>query len=161
MGPEINTFGFVDFVVFDHPAWYVESPVFYFYPIINDPIIEVRNFAPSVESAVFDRLWWRFPTCGSSRCARHLRQFPRAVGVTCPFSMLRVQVVDQGKSNAVTRVWAHGLVTKWIATNVQGKFVGLFLIYWGFDNSIISFSLNYLNGYELTGLLLILLIAPL
>lgn len=30
-------------------------------------------------------------------------QFPRAVGVTCPFSMLRVQVVDQGKSNAVTR----------------------------------------------------------
>ena len=36
-----------------------------------------------------------------------VRQFPRALGVTCPFSMLRVQVVDQGKSNAVTRVWAH------------------------------------------------------
>ena len=54
--------------------------------------------------------------------------------------MLRVQVVDQGKSNAVTRVWAHGLVAKWIAT-VQGKkmlaYYGLFLIYWGFDHSII------------------------
>ena len=34
-----------------------------------------------------------------------MRQFPKALGVTCPFSMLRVQVVDQGKSNAVTRAW--------------------------------------------------------
>lgn len=36
--------------------------------------------------------------------ARVLRQFQRSLDVTCPFSMLRVQVVDQGNSNAVNRV---------------------------------------------------------
>ena len=31
------------------------------------------------------------------------RQFQKSLGVTCPFSMLRIQVVDQGNSNAVNR----------------------------------------------------------
>ena len=35
--------------------------------------------------------------------ARVLRQFQRSLDVTCPFSMLRVQVVDQGNSNAANR----------------------------------------------------------
>lgn len=36
-----------------------------------------------------------------------LRKFQKSLDVTCPYSMLRVHVVDFGNSNAVTRALAE------------------------------------------------------